>query len=51
MITYFKKALQNKKMETDCPAYEFVKGMTFMDRAKRMFENVSKKGGNDGPES
>ncbi len=42
MFEYFEKALENDKMETDCPAYFFQKGMTFEDRAKRLIRDVLK---------
>ncbi|MCH7761190.1 hypothetical protein IIA15_07325 [candidate division TA06 bacterium] len=44
MVAHFKKALKSKTMETDCLAYEFVKGMTFLDRARRMIKDVAKSG-------
>jgi len=37
-----KKALQNEIKKTDCPDFEYIKGMTFPDRAERLIRAVLK---------
>jgi len=42
MVKYLKKALENDKGETDCPSYQYQKGMAFDDRVRRLVRAVMK---------